>query len=144
MAETRQKPAGRRKEVVGEVVSNKMNKTIVVAVTRKKSHPLYARVISTDKKFYAHDEKNEAHVGDGRVGDQLLDIDLPEGDQRGVDDGDHRQGEDQRREQVRSRREHRAAPSGCTSRASTSMLSSPEAQISTKNVRSILKRGTIS
>ena len=64
MAETRQKPAGRRKEVVGEVVSNKMNKTIVVAVTRKKSHPLYARVISTDKKFYAHDEKNEAHVGD--------------------------------------------------------------------------------
>ena len=53
-----------RKHVVGEVVSNKMNKTIVVAVTRKKSHPLYGRVISTDKKFYAHDEKNEAHVGD--------------------------------------------------------------------------------
>ena len=64
MAETTQKAAGRRKEVVGEVVSNKMNKTIVVAVTRKKSHALYARVISTDKKFYAHDEKNEAHVGD--------------------------------------------------------------------------------
>ena len=64
MAETAQKPAGRRKEVVGEVVSNKMHKTIVVAVTRTKSHPLYARVISTDKKFYAHDEKNEAHVGD--------------------------------------------------------------------------------
>ena len=64
MAETTQKVAGRRKEVVGEVVSNKMHKTIVVAVTRKKSHPLYARVISTDKKFYAHDEKNEAHVGD--------------------------------------------------------------------------------
>jgi small subunit ribosomal protein S17 len=62
MAETKQQ--GRRKEVVGEVVSNKMNKTIVVAVTRTKSHPLYARVISTDKKFYAHDEKNEAHVGD--------------------------------------------------------------------------------
>jgi len=64
MAETTQKVAGRRKEVVGGVVSNKMHKTIVVAVTRKKSHPLYARVISTDKKFYAHDEKNEAHVGD--------------------------------------------------------------------------------
>src|SRR5437868_3604543 len=64
MAETTQKVAGRRKEVVGEVVSNKMHKTIVVAVTRKKSHPLYARVISTDKKFYAHDEKNDAHVGD--------------------------------------------------------------------------------
>ena len=59
-----QKTAGRRKEVVGEVVSNKMNKTIVVEVTRKKSHPLYGRVISIGKKFYAHDEKNEAHVGD--------------------------------------------------------------------------------
>ncbi len=58
------RPAGRRKEVVGEVVSNKMNKTIVVEVMRKKSHPLYGRVISNDKKFYAHDEKNEAHVGD--------------------------------------------------------------------------------
>jgi small subunit ribosomal protein S17 len=65
MAEkTEQAPAGRRKEVVGEVVSNKMKKTIVVEVTRKKSHPLYGRVISTDKKFYAHDENNEAHVGD--------------------------------------------------------------------------------
>ena len=55
---------GRRKEVVGEVVSNRMHKTIVVEVTRKKSHPLYGRVISTGKKFYAHDEKNEAHIGD--------------------------------------------------------------------------------
>ena len=64
MAESTEHAAGRRKELVGEVVSNKMNKTIVVAVTRKKSHPLYGRVISTDKKFYAHDEKNEAHVGD--------------------------------------------------------------------------------
>jgi small subunit ribosomal protein S17 len=64
MADSTQKPAGRRKEVIGKVVSNKMNKTIVVTVTRKKSHPLYGRVISTDKKFYAHDEKNEAHVGD--------------------------------------------------------------------------------
>jgi small subunit ribosomal protein S17 len=54
----------RRKEVVGEVISNRMTKTIVVEVTRKKSHPLYRRVISSGKKFYAHDEKNEAHVGD--------------------------------------------------------------------------------
>ncbi|PYX97387.1 MAG: 30S ribosomal protein S17 [Acidobacteria bacterium] len=59
-----QEVQGRRKEVVGEVVSNRMNKTIVVEVTRKKSHPLYRRVISTGKKFYAHDEKNEAHIGD--------------------------------------------------------------------------------
>ncbi len=59
-----QKAQGRRKEVVGEVVSNRMHKTIVVQVTRKKSHPFYGRVIARHKKFYAHDEKNEAHVGD--------------------------------------------------------------------------------
>src|SRR5579862_2988742 len=56
--------AGRRKEVVGEVVSNKMQKTIVVQVVRKKSHAFYGRVVSKNKKFYAHDEKNEARVGD--------------------------------------------------------------------------------
>jgi small subunit ribosomal protein S17 len=55
---------GRRKEVVGVVVANKMAKTIVVKVTRKKAHPFYGRVIARNKKFYAHDEKNEAHVGD--------------------------------------------------------------------------------
>jgi small subunit ribosomal protein S17 len=55
---------GRRKEVVGEVVANKMAKTIVVQVTRKKAHPFYGRVVARHKKFYAHDEKNEAHVGD--------------------------------------------------------------------------------
>ena len=55
---------GRRKEVVGEVLANKMAKTIVVKVTRKKAHPFYGRVIARNKKFYAHDEKNEAHVGD--------------------------------------------------------------------------------
>ena len=55
---------GRRKEVVGEVVSNRMHKTIVVEVTRKKSHAFYGRVITRHKKFYAHDEKNLAHVGD--------------------------------------------------------------------------------
>jgi len=65
MAETTgQHVQGRRKEVVGEVVSNRMHKTIVVKVTRKKSHPFYGRVIARNKKFYAHDEKNEAHVGD--------------------------------------------------------------------------------
>src|SRR5690242_21250194 len=64
MAETTQKAQGRRKEVVGEVVANRMQKTIVVQVTRKKAHPFYGRVIARQKKFYAHDEKNEAHVGD--------------------------------------------------------------------------------
>jgi small subunit ribosomal protein S17 len=56
--------AGRRKEIVGEVVSNRMQKTIVVEVVRKKAHPFYGRVVSKAKKFYAHDEKNQAHVGD--------------------------------------------------------------------------------
>jgi small subunit ribosomal protein S17 len=58
------KIAGRRKELIGHVVSNRMNKTIVVQVVRQKAHPLYSRVISKAKKFYAHDEKNEAHIGD--------------------------------------------------------------------------------
>ena len=62
MAETQ--AAGRRKELIGHVVSNRMNKTIVVQVVRRKAHPLYSRVISKAKKFYAHDEKNEAHIGD--------------------------------------------------------------------------------
>jgi small subunit ribosomal protein S17 len=66
MAETTgtQHVQGRRKEVVGYVVSNRMHKTIVVKVTRQKSHPFYGRVVSINKKFYAHDEKNECHVGD--------------------------------------------------------------------------------
>ncbi|MFZ0759829.1 MAG: 30S ribosomal protein S17 [Candidatus Sulfotelmatobacter sp.] len=55
---------GRRKEVVGEVVANRMAKTIVVQVTRKKAHPFYGRVVARNKKFYAHDENNDAHVGD--------------------------------------------------------------------------------
>ena len=55
---------GRRKEVVGEVVANKMSKTIVVQVTRKKAHPFYGRVVARNKKFYAHDEKREAKQGD--------------------------------------------------------------------------------
>jgi small subunit ribosomal protein S17 len=64
MAETTQQVHERRKVVVGEVVSNRMKKTIVVEVVRKKAHPFYGRVISKGKKFYAHDEKNEAHIGD--------------------------------------------------------------------------------
>ena len=68
MAETTTQTVARvgegRKELVGEVVSNKMAKTIVVQVIRKKTHPFYGRVVSKAKKFYAHDAKNEAHVGD--------------------------------------------------------------------------------
>jgi small subunit ribosomal protein S17 len=68
MAETkaaeRASHQSKRKVLVGEVVSTKMQKTIVVEVTRKYSHPLYGRVMSRDKRFYAHDEKKDAHVGD--------------------------------------------------------------------------------
>jgi small subunit ribosomal protein S17 len=64
MADTTKPAQGRRKELVGEVVSNRMAKTIVVQVVRKKSHPFYGRVISTAKKFYAHDETNDARIGD--------------------------------------------------------------------------------
>jgi small subunit ribosomal protein S17 len=55
---------GKRKEIIGRVVSSRMQKTIVVEVVRKKTHPFYGRVVSKAKKFYAHDENNEAHVGD--------------------------------------------------------------------------------
>ncbi|MEM9444293.1 MAG: 30S ribosomal protein S17 [Verrucomicrobiota bacterium] len=53
-----------RKERVGEVVSEKMNKTIVVKVTRSMPHPQFRKFIKTSKKFYVHDEKEEARVGD--------------------------------------------------------------------------------
>jgi small subunit ribosomal protein S17 len=58
------KVEGRRKQVLGLVVSSRMHKTIVVQTIRQRSHPLYGRVVSRTKKFYAHDEKNTAHVGD--------------------------------------------------------------------------------
>ncbi len=54
----------RRSTKIGQVVSTKMNKTIVVQTIMKKSHPLYRRVVAKAKKFYAHDENNMAHVGD--------------------------------------------------------------------------------
>ena len=55
---------GSRQEVTGVVTSAKMQKTIVVKVTRTTQHPLYRRVIRSGKKYYAHDETNEAKVGD--------------------------------------------------------------------------------
>ena len=53
-----------RKERVGDVVSDKMNKTIVVRVKRRFRHPRFKKVVTAYSKFYAHDEKNEAKVGD--------------------------------------------------------------------------------
>jgi small subunit ribosomal protein S17 len=55
---------GHRKERVGEVVSNKMTKTIVVRVERRFPHPRYKKIVTAYKKFYAHDEKSEAKIGD--------------------------------------------------------------------------------
>jgi len=54
----------RRKTRVGRVVSDKMQKTVAVAVERRVSHPLYGKQVVRTKKFYAHDEQNEAHEGD--------------------------------------------------------------------------------
>ena len=51
-------------EKVGEVVSTKMTKTIVVEVTRRVKHPLYKRVVTKRRKFYAHDENETARTGD--------------------------------------------------------------------------------
>jgi small subunit ribosomal protein S17 len=55
---------GHRKERIGEVISNKMTKTIIVRVERRFPHPRYKKVITGYSKFYAHDEKSEAKVGD--------------------------------------------------------------------------------
>jgi len=54
----------RRKVRVGIVISSAMNKSIVVRVDRKIKHPLYSKPVMRSAKLYAHDEKNDAHVGD--------------------------------------------------------------------------------
>jgi small subunit ribosomal protein S17 len=53
-----------RKERVGRVVSNKMQKTITVAVDRKVKHPIYGKFVNRTTKFKAHDEQNTAGIGD--------------------------------------------------------------------------------
>ena len=53
-----------RKSRIGIVVSDKMDKTIVVRVDTRVKHPLYGKIIRSSKKFKAHDENNEAHIGD--------------------------------------------------------------------------------
>ena len=55
---------GTRKERTGDVISNKMAKTIVVRVERRFPHPKFKKVVTAFTKFYAHDEKSEAKVGD--------------------------------------------------------------------------------
>ena len=56
--------ASRRNEKVGNVVSTKMQKTIVVAVEMRKAHAKYKRIVRSTKKFYAHDEQSSARLGD--------------------------------------------------------------------------------
>jgi small subunit ribosomal protein S17 len=58
------KKIGNKNEKVGQVVSAKMQKTIVVEVTRRVQHPVYKRIISKRNKFYAHDEDRKAQLGD--------------------------------------------------------------------------------
>ncbi len=53
-----------RKRLEGVVVSDKMDKTVVVAVTTKRRHPIYGKVINRVKKYKVHDETNDSHVGD--------------------------------------------------------------------------------
>ncbi|MCG8329294.1 MAG: 30S ribosomal protein S17 [Chitinophagales bacterium] len=53
-----------RKTRIGEVISNKMDKTITVTVERKLRHPIYGKFVKKSKKFVAHDENNDCNIGD--------------------------------------------------------------------------------
>jgi small subunit ribosomal protein S17 len=64
MSESSIENRGNRKERVGEVLSNRMAKTIIVRVERRFPHPKFKKVVTQYKKFYAHDEKSEAKPGD--------------------------------------------------------------------------------
>ena len=55
---------GQRKVLQGEVISNRMHKTITVKVERRARHPMYERVVKRSKKFHAHDEHNQCQIGD--------------------------------------------------------------------------------
>ena len=63
MDENVKKVAG-KKTMIGVVVSDKMDKTVVVLITSKKKHPIYGKYITFTKKYKAHDEKNDANIGD--------------------------------------------------------------------------------
>ena len=53
-----------RKERIGAVASNKMDKTIVVVIERRTKHPIYGKFVKKSTRFFAHDEKNECNIGD--------------------------------------------------------------------------------
>lgn len=62
--QTTEHQTGHKNQKVGQVVSARMQKTIVVEVTRRVPHPVYKRIISKRKRFYAHDEQSAAKIGD--------------------------------------------------------------------------------
>lgn len=62
--ETNSEVRGSRKVRIGTVVSEAMDKTVVVMVERRYAHPLYGKQVTRTKKYHAHDENNEYHVGD--------------------------------------------------------------------------------
>ena len=61
---TTNEPRGRRKVRTGVVVSDKMDKTVLVRIDRQVRHPLYGKTVRRSSKFAAHDEQNDAHLGD--------------------------------------------------------------------------------
>jgi small subunit ribosomal protein S17 len=63
-AGTTEDTRGQRKTRTGVVVSDKMNKTVVVLVERRLAHPLYGKQVTRSKKYHAHDENNEYRIGD--------------------------------------------------------------------------------
>jgi len=64
MGKVEMKTRNTRKEIVGVVSSNKMQKTIIVKMERKVKHPMYGKFVKKTTKYYAHDEKNECNIGD--------------------------------------------------------------------------------
>lgn len=64
MAEMNNEERARRKSRVGKVLSEKMEKTVIVGVERRVAHPLYGKQVVRTKKYYAHDEDGRAHAGD--------------------------------------------------------------------------------
>jgi small subunit ribosomal protein S17 len=63
---TLEKPAAKanKRTLIGRVVSDKMTKTVTVLVERRMTHPLYGKVMTRSRKYHAHDEKGEFHIGD--------------------------------------------------------------------------------
>ncbi len=64
MSEEKQKVRGRSKTLVGNVIADAKDKTVVVAISKQTKHPAYKKFVRRTKKYFAHDEKNECRAGD--------------------------------------------------------------------------------